>query len=361
MKVAIDVSPLQSGHKVRGVGFYLEHLKKGLLEHFPDNEYIFFTDKEKIDKDVGIVHYPYFDPFFTTLPAFKKYKQIVTVHDLTPLIFPSHFPSGLKGRVSWLIQKHNLRRSDRIITDSESSKKDIVKLVGIPEDKVDVVYLAAAEEFKVIKSSSYKVIKSEEKPDNLQLDNLRTKYKLPEQFVLYVGDVTANKNLPRLIKAIKEINLTLVMVGKSLAQKDFDRSNPWNKDLVEVNKLAEGDKRIIRLGFVPTEDLVALYNAATVFVMPSLYEGFGLPILEAMQSGCPVVTTKCGSLPEVAGDAAYYVDPYDINSIANGIGEVYFSEKLQKELQEKGLAQAKKFSWKLTAEETVESYRKAVA
>ena len=347
MKIGIDVSPLESGHKVRGVGFYLEHLKNGLLAHFPDNEYVFFTQQEKLQEAVDVVHYPYFDPFFRTLPLKKKYPQVVTVHDLTPLVFPSHFPAGVRGKLTWQLQKHNLQKSDRIIADSEASKKDIIRLAGIAENKIDVIYLAAAEEFKKLSTL------------NSQL-SIRDKYSLPENFVLYVGDVTWNKNLPRLLRAIKEINLTLVMVGKSLAQKDFDRSNPWNKDLVEVNQLAEDDKRIIKLGFVPTEDLVAIYNSATVFVMPSLYEGFGLPILEAMQSGCPVVTTKGGSLPEVAGEAAYYVDHSDINSIANGIGEVFFSDKLQRELCEKGLVQAKKFSWKRTAEETIEVYRRVI-
>jgi len=354
MKIAIDVSPLQSGHKVRGVGFYLENLKQSLQKDFPNNNYLFFTQKKDIDRDVEVVHYPYFEPFFVTLPMFKKHKQVITVHDLTPLVFPEHFPSGIRGSIAWKLQKHNLRGSDQIITDSEASKKDIVRLAGVDEEKIAVVYLAAADSFKRMANGKWRM-------------EVQKKYNLPDSFVLYVGDVTWNKNLPRLIKAIQEINLhkgdhglPLVMVGKTLVQKDFDQTNPWNKDLVEVNKLVEGDKRIIRLGFVPTEDLVALYNSATVFVMPSIYEGFGLPVIEAMQCGTPVVTTRGGSLPEVAGEAAFYVDQYDISSIANGIGEVFFNKKLQQSFSEKGLKQAKKFSWKLTAEQTLKAYEKAV-
>ena len=345
MKIGIDIAPLQSGHKVRGVGFYLENLKRSLQEDFPDNEYVFFTQEEPLSQKVDIVHYPYFDPFFATLPLLKKYKQVVTVHDLTPLVFPEHFPSGVRGRLVWQMQKFSLQRSDKVITDSEASKKDIVRLAGIAPDKIDVVYLAAGEEFKQMENGKWKI-------------EIQKKYSLPESFVLYVGDVTWNKNLPRLIKAIQGIDLPLVMVGKSLVQKDFDRMNPWNKDLVEINKLAEGDKRVMRLGFVPTEDLVALYNAATVSVMPSIYEGFGLPIIEAMSCGTPVITTKGGSLQEVAGDAALYVDPYSVDSIANGIREVLSTKKLQVELSAKGLIQARKFNWKKAARETIEAYKK---
>lgn len=347
MKVAIDISPLQSGHKVRGVGFYLTYLKKA-LEQESKTDFTFFTKRQDVSKDVNIVHYPYFEPFFVTLPFLEQYKRIITVHDLTPLVFPQHFPAGIKGNLSWQIQRLSLIRSDGIITDSLSSKKDIVKYTGISENKVHSVYLAAGEEFTRLKI------------EDLRLKKIREKYKLPDKFVLYVGDVTWNKNLPRLVQAIKQLKLPFVMVGKSLTQKDFDKTNPWNRDLIEVQQLTENDKNFIKLGFIPTEDLVALYNTATVFVFPSLYEGFGLPILEAMQCGCPVITTREGSLPEVAGEAAYYVDAYDIKNIAEGISEVFHSNKLQNQLLEKGLDQAKKFNWKKTAEETIAVYKKVL-
>ena len=348
MNIAIDVSPLKNtnllAHRVRGTGFYIENLKSSLLKYVPENKYTFFVRGEKLPKDIDLVHYPYFEPFFRTLPIIKKYKTVVTVHDLTPLIFPKYFPKGVKGAIKWQIQKLALRQADVIITDSESSKKDIVKLTGISRNKVRVVYLAASEMFKPNKNT-------------LLLCRIKVKYNLPEKFVLYVGDVTWNKNLPRLVEAVKKINVTLVMAGSALVQNDFDRSNPWNQDLLKVQKMVENDKRIRRLGFVPTEDLVSIYNLATVFAMPSLYEGFGLPILEAMSCGCPVVTTKEGSLKEIVGDAAYFVDAYSIDSIANGTGEVFFSSKVQNGLSEKGLVQAKKFAWKKTAEETTRVYK----
>lgn len=347
MRIALDISPLRTGHylqhRVRGTGFYLENLKKALVQYFPQNNYLFFTQGETVPTTTDIVHYPYFEPFFLTLPFFKKYKSAVTIHDLTPIRFAKYFPVGIRGNIKWAIQRFLLKQMDVIITDSESSKKDIIKYTDIPTNNIHVVYLAAGEEFKQIPSTKKKYIQK--------------KYRLPEKFVLYVGDVTWNKNLPRLLEAIQKVNVPLVMVGKALVENNIDKQNPWNKDLLYVQTVIQENKNIIPVGFVPTEDLVALYNAATVFAMPSLYEGFGLPILEAMQSGCPVITTKEGSLPEIARESAYYVDAYTIDNIAEGIKEVFSNKKLQDTLSKKGLEQAKKFSWEKTAKQTNEAYQ----
>lgn len=346
MKISLDISPLQSGHAIRGVGFYVRNLQKYLLEYDKSNEYEFIDSSNTYSNSSNsdLLHIPYFDPFFVHLPLIKKNKLVITVHDLTPLIFPDKFPVGVKGSLKWNVNKQLLKRADAIITDSNSSAKDIHRITGIPESKIHTVYLAAGPEFKQLNLP--RTVNSE----------LRTKYKLPEQFVLYVGDVTANKNLPRLIDAIKETNFTLVLVGKSIAAKEYDATNPWNADLVEIQRKMNGDKRFIPLGFVDQEDLVGLYTIADVCVLPSIYEGFGLPVLEAMQSGCPVVTTKGGSLPEVAGDAAHYVDAYDTTSIANGISEVLSGNKLRDEMIKKGLKQAQMFTWKKTIEATVKVY-----
>jgi glycosyltransferase involved in cell wall biosynthesis len=348
MRIAIDVSPLQSGHKVRGVGFYLLHLKDALNKYFPEHEYTFFTQEHEPQGKIDVVHYPYFDPFFITLPLIRKHPTVVTIHDLTPLVFPEHFPAGLKGRFRWKIQKHNARNVDMIIADSQASKEDIVKIIDANPSKVEVTYLAPGEEFQK------KAVSIKEKIE------LHKKYNLLDTFILYVGDVTWNKNVPAIIQAALKAKVPLVMVGKSLVQEDFDKNNPWNKDLVEVQNLCGSNKTVQRLGFVPTEDLVKLYNMASLFIMPSHYEGFGLPVIEAMQSGCPVITSKGGSLAEVAGQAAYYVNDKDIDSISQGILEVYNDRKLQQSLSEKGLHQAKKFTWKKTAEETIEIYKSVV-
>lgn len=349
MKIAIDITPLEDrgvlNHKIRGTGFYLSNLKRSLLQYCSQHSYHFFTRGEKLPRNIDIVHYPYFDPFFITLPFFLHRNTIVTIHDLTPLVFPKNFPVGARGFLKWNIQKFLVKRSRAIITDSFNSKKDIIKYANISENKIQVVYLASGEIFKKI-------------TDITLLKEARNKYNLPKEFVLYVGDVTWNKNLPRLIQAIQLLDIPLVMVGKSLVQKDFDKTNLWNQDLIQAQKLAENNKKIIRLGFVSDQDLVCLYNLATLFVMPSLYEGFGLPVLEAMSCGCPVITTKEGSLSEIAGDSVYFIDPYDTKSIASGVRKVFFDEKLKEDLSSKGLRQSKKFAWKKTARETINVYEK---
>lgn len=347
MRVAIDVSPLQTGHKIRGVGFYLEHLKTALTKYFPKNDYVFFERGEKLPENLDLVHFPYFEPFFLAFPIYKRYKTAVTVHDLTPIVFPNAFPKGIKGELKWQMQKFSLRKANVIITDSEASKKDIIKYVGAKEKKIKVVYLAAGEEFKKLEKGDWE-------------NSLRKKYNLPEKFVLYVGDVTWNKNLPRLLDAVTELNIPIVMVGKSLVSEDYDKNNPWNKDLNRINELARNNEKIIRVGFLPSDELIQIYNLATVFAMPSLYEGFGLPVLEAMACGCAVLTSKEGSLEEVAGNAAYFVDAYDVESIKFGLDLVYKNQEKRKELIEKGNENVKRFSWKKTAQETLNTYEEIV-
>lgn len=345
MKIAIETSALTTGHKFRGTGSYLDNLKKALIKYYPDNQYLFFDKRESIPLDVDLLHYPYFDPFFLNLPLFKRHKTVVTVHDLTPIVFAKDFPPGIKGAVKWQIQKHLLAGMDAVITDSESSKNDIHKYARVQENKIEVIYLAADPDFKPVK-------------DKLLLDNIKKKYLLPDDFVLYVGDVTVNKNLPRLTKAVRKLDLPLVLVGKALKNDQFDRGHPWNKDLVRVLNIIGDDKKIFRLGFVPISDLAVIYSLAKVFVMPSLYEGFGLPVLEAMACGCPVVTSDKGSLKEVAGEAACYADPYSIDDISSKIKQVFFDSKLREKFSVLGEKRADDFSWKQTAGRTVSVYKR---
>lgn len=348
MKIAVDIGPIDkkstSQHKIRGVGKYITLLAENLEKFDKENRYIFTDKPQNYLHEVDLIHYPYFDPFFITLPFRKKVTTFVTVHDIIPLVHKKYFPSGIKGGVKWRINKARLRMVDGIITDSYASKEDIVKVVGFNQEKVHVVHLSVDDDFKKLDMSSS------------ERTALINKYNLPQRFLLYVGDMTWNKNLPRLVEAIKKVNVPLVMVGKAIAETDFDKSNPWNSDRLIVERETENNNLFIKLGFVPTEDLVAIYNLAQTLVMPSLDEGFGLPILEAMKSGCPVITSKLGSIPEVAGEAVSYVDAQSVDSIANKIEDVVGNESLRVELRGKGIIQSEKFSLENTIKKTIEIY-----
>lgn len=346
MRIAVDTSPIdsysKSAHKVRGVGKYINLLKNNLERFDSKNTYIFTPYTDKVESD--IVHYPYFDPFFITLPLVKKRKTVVTVHDVIPLVHKKEFPVGLRGEAKLQVNKFLLNKCDRIITDSYASQEDIQTVLNVPIDKIFPVYLSVDDFY------AKKQITLTDKKDLIR------KYLLPEKFVMYVGDVTWNKNLPRLVEAVKLTQVPLVMVGKAILEPRFDIHNPWNKDKVKVMIGTQNDPNFIKLGFVPDEDLALLYNIAQALIMPSLDEGFGLPILEAMRSGCPVVTSRFGSLPEVGGDAVLYVNALDINDIKSGIHQITTDESLRNKCIEKGYTQAAKFSLKKMVQDTVKVY-----
>lgn len=345
MIIALDVSPIDSDsksqHKVRGVGVYIKLLSDNLEKFDSKNEYI-FTSKPTNIREADIIHYPYMDPFFVTFPLIKKKKTVITVHDLIPIQYKSHFPAGIKGNLAWQFNKKVLKSSDRIITDSEASKKAVNKLVGINEQKIIAVYLGVEKKFgkKEIQKKVW--------------EEIVEKYNIPQQYFLYVGDVTWNKNLPRLVEAIKNVNIPLVMVGRALVS-DFDKKNPWNKDREIVANLTD-TSLFIKTGFVEDETLVALYNNALALCMPSLDEGFGLPVLEGMSCGTPIITSKEGSLPEVAGDAALYVNAESTDDISEKLLILNSDKNLQTQLSVKSIKQAEKFSIKKMMDDTIDVY-----
>lgn len=347
MKVAIDVSPLKSAHQYRGIGAYTKHLVEALKSFRKADFEAILVEKGKIPSDCDLIHYPFFDLFFKTLPLRRGKKTVITIHDTTPLVFPEHYPPGIKGKLKFQAQKLTLKTVSAVITDSKNSKKDIVKHLDYSQKKIHVVPLAPAGFFQPIKESE-------------KLAKVKKQYQLPNRFILYVGDVNYNKNVLGLAKACQSIKMPLVIVGKQAIQKKFDRAHVENQPLVKLLKLYGKDSAVIRLGFVPDEALVALYNLATVYGQPSFYEGFGLPVLEAMACGTPVVASKKASLPETTGDAAVLVDPYDINDIANGLTVAIEDGDLREKLIEKGLKQAKKFSWEKVAHETYKVYQEVV-
>jgi len=347
MKVAIDITPLKTEHRFRGIGVYTQNLIEALYSIKVPDFSIQLIEVGRIPSDCDLVHYPYFDFFFLTLPLRKLKPTVVTVHDCVPLVFPKNYPPGIKGKIKFIIQKLSLKGVKRIITDSESSKRDIIKFLEIPEPKIDVVYLAAGNKVKKI-------------TDREILVKLSKKFNLPKNFVLYVGDVNFNKNLPGLVKACRIVNIPLVIVGKQIVQTNFDKKNIENQPLVEFNRLVEGNKNILRLGFVETKELAGLYSLASVYCQPSFYEGFGMQILEAMTCGCPVVTSNVSSLPEVAGKAALLIDPNKIEEIAGAIKKILEDKSLRERLKNAGFEQVRKFSWKNTAMEVIDSYRRSL-
>jgi len=270
MRVAIDISPLKSAHKFRGVGSYTKRLVKTLQKVDKKNKYLLVTNRRSL---------------------------VAARPDIV------HFPKGIKGWIKYQIQKKSLRGAKAIITDSQNSKKDIIKFIGFPKNRIYVIYLAPGKEFKKLATS------------NWQLE-IKEKYQLPETFLLYVGDVNYSKNILGLVKAFSNLkpqnsNLKLILVGKAFK----DETLPETKEILQLIKVLKLKDFVRILGFVSDKDLVAIYNLATVYCQPSFYEGFGLPVLEAMACGTPVVAANTSSLPEICGDAAIMVNPYKMEDV----------------------------------------------
>ena len=335
LKIAVDEGPLKSGDRVRGIGVYTRELLKALKIEGVD---VSGSDLSKYD----VIHFTRFNPFFISIP-FKKpehVKFVLTIYDLIPLIYPDHYPPGIKGVINWQINKFLIRKNiDAVITISETSKKDICRFIGINPNKIHVTYLAPRPIFKKDTSSMLEVAKH---------------HGLPERFALYVGDVNYNKNIPNLVKSCKIAKIPLVIVGKqALEVENLDLEHP------ELSHLKNIDwSGVLRLGFVHDEDLVKIYNLADVYVQPSLYEGFGLPVLEANAAGIPVVSSKIQALVEIAEDAVLFANPESPEDLAEKIKLLLNDSKLKNELIQKGSENAKKYSWKKTANETYKIYSK---
>lgn len=269
-------------------------------------------------------------------------KRVTTIHDVVPYIYPRTCTT-----LDWLIHRfwlpfavHGL---DRVITVSEQSKADIVHFLPVAAEKVMVIPGAA--------NKHYRQMDVEE----IQLALTRAEINFP--YILYVGSIEPRKNLPRLLEAYALLrqwsaDWELVIVGT----RNFWKSTPIAAVLERL-----GMKGCVHFtGYIPEEDLPAIYNGADLFVFPSLYEGFGLPVLEAMACGTPVVTSNRSSLPEVAGDAAILIDPYDVEAIAAAMQSVLADPCLAEELAVKGLDRASKFNWERTARETITVYEEVL-
>jgi len=289
----------------------------------------------------AVIHYPYFaGPLYAPAPV------VMTIHDVIPLIFPE-YQSPLVRAYNRLIVAA-ARRAAAIIADSEHSRHDIVTIMGIPPDRVHVVYLAADEGFAEDAGSQRQSV-------------IRQRYGLPSEYILYTGGLSRHKNVEMLLRSFARAlpamdrPCTLVIAGEV-----HGRNPAIFPDLHAIAaRLGPRLQAAVRfLGRVPDEDLPALYSGAMAFVYPSRYEGFGLPPLEAMACGVPVICSRAASLPEVVGDAAWLVDPDDEQALAEALLRLLSDEQARNDLRRRCLAQAKRFSWASTIRATVAVYER---
>lgn len=285
---------------------------------------------------IDLLHSPYYlRPYVTFAPA------VVTLHDVMPLVLPESGLSPLSRQVFRLATRMTIWTAARLIAGSESARQDFCAHFRVPEEKIKAVHHGVDERFRP---------RAEE-----EVVGFRRRFGLPPGFLLYLGIDKPHKNLVRLIEAfgrLERSDLTLAVVGPPSARRSEARE--------VANRLDLGE-RVRFLGPVDDDSLPALYSAATALVFPSLYEGFGLPALEAMACGTPVVCSNASSLPEVVGDAAMLVDPYDVDAWSEAMARVLSGEALRSELRRKGLARAAQFTWERTARATLAVYAEAVA
>jgi len=270
------------------------------------------------------------------LPLVHPRRSVVTIHDLGYLYYPeSH---RLLDRLYLdLSTRYNARAATHLIADSSATKRDLVERYGTEPDKITVVYPG-------YDGTTFQPVR-----DEGTIEAVKAKYNIAGHYILFVGTLQPRKNLTRLIEAFSNIqhptsNIQLVIAGK--------KGWLYHDIFRQVEKLGLGEG-VVFTGYVPEGDLPALMSGARLFVFPSLYEGFGLPVLEAMACGVPVVCSNASSLPEVAGDAAVLVDPLDVEGMAAAMERVLGNNELRAELIERGFEQAGKFSWEKCARETL--------
>lgn len=399
MRIGIDIRTLMDKH-YSGVPEYTSNLVKEILRLDKKNEYKLFYNSGKdvsgripdfAGSNVKIIStgYPnkifnfvmqktsrrpkidqllkvdlFFMPHINFVALSNKCKSVLTIHDLSflpasPLTsqggpassltskggrYPEFFSLRKNFWHKMINVKKLVRRFDKIIAVSENTKNDIVELCGVSPEKVKVIYSAVDMRFRKVDR------------EHVRLPEVKEKYGLPDKFILYLGNLEPRKNIRGIIQAYSELRaknkelkeVKLAIVG----------SRGWkSKNIFKAWQESRYKDDIKFLGYVPAVDKIYLYNLATLFVYPSFYEGFGFPPLEAMACGTPVVTSFASSLPEIVGDAAIMVDPYNIADIAGAMEQVLISRGLQNDLIKKGLEQARRFSWKKTAKEYLEVFK----
>jgi len=277
-----------------------------------------------------LLHFPY-----DSCVAWKRGRFMITVHDVKPLLFDSPRPRrNLNGLVEQLVVGDKWSKIDRVVTDSECSRRDIVEHLKIPKERVAVAYPGVDRE-RFVPAPATRVDRG------------------ARPYVLCVAGSDPTKNVETLIDAFGRLPLPMRDRHDLVLAGDFRR----RPELYERVRQAGIEKQTTFTGKVPDDHLIKLYQGATLFVFPSRYEGFGLPVLEAMACGCPVLSSNASSLPEVAGDAAILLDPMDVEGFTREMGRIISDSGLRRDLRERGLARASQFSWDRTARETIAVYR----
>lgn len=367
MKIGIDARFYSSSFT--GIGRYVYELIENLLKLDQRNQYVLFFNNPEFEKftlprkgvtkiladsphysfkeqwhfwrllqkeNLDLMHFTHFNA-----PILYRRPSIVTIHDLTLNLHPGKKMASSLHRIAYTLTIRSIiKRSKRVIAPSEHTRQDIVKHFNIEPDKIAVIHEGVSSVFHKI-------------ADQNIISDFRKKTGLTKPYILYTGVWRSHKNLVNLIKAFAILKHThhfdgwLVITGKE---------DPWYPEVKQTvrNENLEGSVRFT--GLVPDEDLVLLYNGASIFVLPSFYEGFGLPALEAFACGVPVCVSKTSSLPEICALAAEYFDPNDPNDMASKIALVYNDEAKKRDLISRGFERIKDFSWKKMAKETLDIY-----
>jgi len=371
MKIAIDARPINHNFR-QGIFNYTERLIYGLARIDKENDFLllFTSLRKKYHQMPGPIQENFFKkvlpvpdrgfflrkfflyqvvlPYFLkknncavyhapagyTLPNINgKIKKILTIHDLRSLkITDKTFPQDISSL------KKAANDADVCITISECTKKDIVENLRVAPEKIKVIYEGADEIFKPIEHSV--------------IDDIKQKYQINKNYFFSLGQVP-RKNIERLIKAFsifKYKSEFLLVIGGA------GNNGPWMIKYRDLAKKLNIDESVKFIGYIPYEDLPLLYNGSECFVFPSLYEGFGIPLLEAMSCGRPVITSNVSSLPEIGKDAVLYVDPYNENDIASKMEKLVEDRELRGALIKKGISRAQEFSWMKMAQETLKIY-----
>src|SRR5436309_3281673 len=362
MRIALDVSPLARNRA--GIGTYVAHLLTSLVRLAPEHEFLLYTPDALPKKDysffnaqphVRIIRCPtllmglrarwdcvdLFHGLNFKLRGRGRFGGVVTIYDLSRDRLPQPSRKLFGQRRSFLRTRRTALRASRIVTISEHSAKDIVEPYGVPRERIAIVSSAVGQEFYPVNDPAVQA-------------SIKARYGIRrEAFVLSCGGTEPRKNIVGLIEAFGRAprlreKLNLVVVGGM--ERDAEA-------ILKAVRRARLDEAIIFPGHVPLEDLRALYSACSLFVFPSLYEGFGMPVLEAMACGAPVVSSNASSLPEVVGDAALLVDPRDPEAWAQAMTRVFEDAHLHDDLRRRGALRIKAFSWEQSAREQLRVYQ----